>query len=62
MAEGQSEGTVVAQLKFEIMLQDLEVICGLVRYPASLLHCSRPVQGGVRALIMLLGPKALLCL
>ena len=32
------------------------VICGLVRYPASLLHCTRPAQGGVRALIMFLGP------
>ena len=40
------------------MLWDLEVICGLVLYPASLLNCSRPAQGGVRALIMLLGPKA----
>ena len=37
------------------MLRDLEVICGLVRCPASLLHCSRPAQGGVRALIMLTG-------
>ena len=47
---------------FEIMPRDLEVICGLVRYPASLLHCSRPPQGGVRALITLLGPKVLMCL
>jgi hypothetical protein len=44
------------------MLRDSEVICGLVGYPASLLHSSRPAQGGVRALITLLGPKALMCI
>jgi hypothetical protein len=32
-------------------LRDLGVICGLVRYPTSLLHGSRPPQGGVRTLI-----------
>ena len=45
--------TVVSPLK---IAQDLEVICGLVRYPASPLHYSRPEQGGVRVRIMHLGP------
>ena len=40
----------------KLMLWDLEVICGLVRYPASPLRCSRPAQGGVRELIMFLSP------
>jgi hypothetical protein len=34
-------------------------LCGFVHYPASLLHCSITPQGGVRALIVHLGPKAL---
>ena len=42
-----------------IKLQYLEVMLGLVQYLASPLHCSRPAQGGVTALIMLLG---ILCL
>ena len=41
---------------FAIMLRDLEVIYVFVRYPAPPRYCSRPAQGGVRALIMLLGP------
>jgi hypothetical protein len=43
-------------INFAIMLRYLEVICGLARYPASLLHRSRPAQGGARALNTFLGP------
>jgi hypothetical protein len=46
----------VIHVKVELMLQYLEVICGLVRYPASPLHCSRPAHGGVKAPFTLLGP------
>ena len=41
-----------ATKSFAIMLRYLEVICGLVLYPASPLHCSRPAQGGGRTLCL----------